>query len=275
MKVCRAPTPLEFKHPISTNTAGLFKALANSNRSSKGLSNNASIAGEVEDRRTRRAVRSQLGSCEIFEHASRPSLDDLHVLTHGKLITDPGRCLVPAPAGATSAGARPPRFPPCDERRPLVVHRTSRTKHDGDKCGFAGAAVQCKPKGTSCRSASPRPRRNGTNCTPRWTRLTFVCPRCTPKKRSRLLSFRSPVSASTAASLSREAKPARISRTIGSTSGAPTSNSPRSSRRSRRTSRSSRTRGCHTSRWRTARRSPSQCPAKVQRFAPVVDLVDN
>ncbi|KAH9015077.1 hypothetical protein EDB85DRAFT_2156960 [Lactarius pseudohatsudake] len=123
MKARRAPTPLEFKHPISTNAvpAGLFKALANGNGSSNGLSNNASIAGEAEEQRTRRAVRSQLGSRQIFEHASRPSLHDPRALTHGKLITDPGRYLVPA----ASAGARPPRFPQCDEQRPLVHGRVS------------------------------------------------------------------------------------------------------------------------------------------------------
>ena len=106
MKARRAPIPLDFKHPVSTNTvpAGLFKALANGNGSSNGNSNNPSIAGEVEEQqRTRRAVRSRLGSREIFEHASRPSLDDLHVpaISHkasrGRLITDPGRWDVPAP----------------------------------------------------------------------------------------------------------------------------------------------------------------------------------
>ncbi|KAH9025021.1 hypothetical protein EDB85DRAFT_1985116, partial [Lactarius pseudohatsudake] len=69
---------LTFKHPISPNTVpmGLFKALANDNGSSNGHSNNASIVGEGEEQRTRRAVRSNFNSREIFEHPSRPSLDD-------------------------------------------------------------------------------------------------------------------------------------------------------------------------------------------------------
>jgi hypothetical protein len=90
MKARRAPIPLDFKHPVSTNTvpAGLFKALANGNVS------NANGGAEGEER-TRRTVRSRLGSREIFEHAARPSLDDLHVpaISHkasrGRLITDP------------------------------------------------------------------------------------------------------------------------------------------------------------------------------------------
>ncbi|KAH9015079.1 hypothetical protein EDB85DRAFT_2027754 [Lactarius pseudohatsudake] len=36
-------------------------------------------AGEAEEQRTRRAVRSNFSSREIFERPSRPSLDDLHV----------------------------------------------------------------------------------------------------------------------------------------------------------------------------------------------------
>ncbi|KAH8981991.1 hypothetical protein EDB86DRAFT_3106937 [Lactarius hatsudake] len=117
MKARRAPIPLDFKHPVSTNTvpAGLFKALANGNGSSNGHSNNASIAGEAEEQRTRRTVRSRLSSREIFEHASRPSLDDLHVpaISHkasrGRLVTDPGRWDVPAPQ------QEPP--PPVRDRR--------------------------------------------------------------------------------------------------------------------------------------------------------------
>ncbi|KAH9053318.1 hypothetical protein EDB87DRAFT_1652018 [Lactarius vividus] len=117
MKARRAPIPLDFKHPVSTNTvpAGLFKALANGNGSSNGHSNSASIAGEAEEHRTRRAVRSRLSSREIFEHASRPSLDDLHVpaISHkasrGRLVTDPGRWDLPAPQ------QEPP--PPVRDRR--------------------------------------------------------------------------------------------------------------------------------------------------------------
>ncbi|KAF5356305.1 hypothetical protein D9756_004271 [Leucocoprinus leucothites] len=56
----RAPIPLDFKHPVGSNNtvpAGLFKALAN------------------EDR-TRRTVRSRLSSREIFEPFRKPSMDD-------------------------------------------------------------------------------------------------------------------------------------------------------------------------------------------------------
>lgn len=82
MKARRAPIPLDFKHPVSTNTvpAGLFKALAN-----------------ADDERTRRSVRSRLSSREVFEHVSRPSLDDLNMpaisrkVSGTRLVTDPGR----------------------------------------------------------------------------------------------------------------------------------------------------------------------------------------
>ncbi|KAK0465644.1 hypothetical protein IW261DRAFT_1686469 [Armillaria novae-zelandiae] len=85
-KTKRAPIPLDFKHTVSNNTvpAGLFKALVNN-------------GGEE---RTRRAVRSRLGSREIFEHVSRPSLDDLsvpaisHKVSRSRLVTDPGQRLV-------------------------------------------------------------------------------------------------------------------------------------------------------------------------------------
>lgn len=77
----RAPIPLDFRHPVSSNTvpAGLFKALVNGT-----------------DERTRRAVRSRLSSREIFEHMHRPSMDDLDVPTianrvsRSRLVTDPG-----------------------------------------------------------------------------------------------------------------------------------------------------------------------------------------
>ncbi|KAF9451764.1 hypothetical protein P691DRAFT_756971 [Macrolepiota fuliginosa MF-IS2] len=70
----RAPIPLDFKNvPSSNNTvpAGLFKALAN-------------------EERTRRSVRSRLSSREIFDHFRRPSMDDndvpqiAHSRSHGK-----------------------------------------------------------------------------------------------------------------------------------------------------------------------------------------------
>ncbi|KAJ3556404.1 hypothetical protein NP233_g11986 [Leucocoprinus birnbaumii] len=56
----RAPIPLDFKHPVTSNNtvpAGLFKALAN-------------------EERTRRTVRSRLSSREIFEPFRKPSMDD-------------------------------------------------------------------------------------------------------------------------------------------------------------------------------------------------------
>ncbi|KAF8895024.1 hypothetical protein CPB84DRAFT_1848362 [Gymnopilus junonius] len=78
----RAPIPLDFKHPVSSNTvpAGLFKALVNGN-----------------DERTRRSVRSRLSSREIFdfEHVHRPSMDDddvaliAHKNPRNRIVTDP------------------------------------------------------------------------------------------------------------------------------------------------------------------------------------------
>ncbi|KAG9310319.1 hypothetical protein JVU11DRAFT_9443 [Chiua virens] len=77
----RAPIPLDFKNPPSTNTvpAGVFKAL-------------------VGDEKTRRTVRSRLSSHEFFEHSQRPSLDDLAVppismsanRSRSRFVTDPG-----------------------------------------------------------------------------------------------------------------------------------------------------------------------------------------
>ncbi|KDR84748.1 hypothetical protein GALMADRAFT_233069 [Galerina marginata CBS 339.88] len=83
----RAPIPLDFKHPVSSNTvpAGLFKALVN-------------------DDRTRRGVRSRLSSREIFEHMHRPSMDDDDVALiaqknpRTRLVTDPGER--PSPSAA-------------------------------------------------------------------------------------------------------------------------------------------------------------------------------
>ena len=81
MKVHRAPIPLDFKHPVLTNTvpAGLFKALA-SGSSNNGTGNSASTVKESE-KRACHIVHSQLSSREIFEHAPRPSLDDLCIPT--------------------------------------------------------------------------------------------------------------------------------------------------------------------------------------------------
>lgn len=77
----RAPIPLDFKNPPSTNTvpAGVFKAL-------------------VGDEKTRRTVRSRLSSREIFDHSQRPSLDDFSVppismsanRSRSRFVTDPG-----------------------------------------------------------------------------------------------------------------------------------------------------------------------------------------
>jgi len=76
MKAHRAPIPLNFKHPVSTNTvsAGLFKKLANGG-SGNSNGNKASAAKENKEC-TRRIMRSRLSSCEIFEYVARPSLDD-------------------------------------------------------------------------------------------------------------------------------------------------------------------------------------------------------
>ncbi|OCH88965.1 hypothetical protein OBBRIDRAFT_819908 [Obba rivulosa] len=79
----RAPIPLDFKHPVSTNTvpAGLFKNLISAN-------------GEGEER-TRRGVRSRLSSRDIFEHSPQQSLDDFHVapishrISRNRLFTEP------------------------------------------------------------------------------------------------------------------------------------------------------------------------------------------
>jgi hypothetical protein len=103
MRARRAPIPLDFKHPISTNTvpAGLFKALANGGGNSSGNNNNTSAPAETQEI-SRRTVRSRLSSREIFEHISRPSLDDLYVpaisqnVSRGRLVTDPGRWDPPA-----------------------------------------------------------------------------------------------------------------------------------------------------------------------------------
>jgi len=82
----RAPIPLDFKHPVSSNTvpAGLFKALVSN--------------GDHD--RTRRSVRSRLSSREIFEHMHRPSMDDDDVALiarnpRGLLVTDPGERQTP------------------------------------------------------------------------------------------------------------------------------------------------------------------------------------
>ncbi|KAH9066987.1 hypothetical protein EDB83DRAFT_2380296, partial [Lactarius deliciosus] len=113
---CRAPTPLEFKRLISTNTVptGIFKR----SRTAMGTAT-ASVTTRVSPEVPRNSGPAALCEAsspprEIFEHASRPSLDDLHVLTRGKHITDPGRCLVPAPL-------QEPPLPVRDLRASLLV----------------------------------------------------------------------------------------------------------------------------------------------------------
>lgn len=113
MRARRAPIPLDFKHPVSTNTvpAGLFKALANGSGSGSGNNNKTSAPAETQEC-SRRSVRSRLSSREIFEHVSRPSLDDLSVpaisqnVSRGRLITDPGRWDPPALLQEPSQPAR-------------------------------------------------------------------------------------------------------------------------------------------------------------------------
>jgi hypothetical protein len=91
-----APVPLDFKHPLLMNTVpgGLFKALANRGSGSSN-SHNVSAAKESKEH-TNRIMCSRLGSHGIFEHVSRPSLDDLCILTtsqnasQGRLFMDPG-----------------------------------------------------------------------------------------------------------------------------------------------------------------------------------------
>ncbi|KAF8875019.1 hypothetical protein CPB85DRAFT_1444158 [Mucidula mucida] len=86
-KTKRAPIPLDFKHTVSSNTvpAGLFKALVNN-----------------PEERTRKNVRSRMSSREVFEHMSRPSLDDLnvpaisHKVSRTRLVTDPGKQVTPS-----------------------------------------------------------------------------------------------------------------------------------------------------------------------------------
>ncbi|KAH9015078.1 hypothetical protein EDB85DRAFT_836881 [Lactarius pseudohatsudake] len=79
-------------------------------------------AGEAEEQRTRRAARSQLGFREIFEHPSRPSLDNLHV---------------PALTMHHMEPPLPPRFPPRDDHACSLFSDTRparRTSHAGSSC---------------------------------------------------------------------------------------------------------------------------------------------
>ena len=95
MKVRRAPIPLDFKHPVLTNTipVGLFKALVSG--SSNNSTGNSASAVKESKKCVRHIMRSRLSSREIFEHAPRPSLNDLCVPTisqnasWGRLVMDP------------------------------------------------------------------------------------------------------------------------------------------------------------------------------------------
>ncbi|KAI0055919.1 hypothetical protein BV25DRAFT_1832763 [Artomyces pyxidatus] len=117
----RAPIPLDFKHPVSTNTvpAGLFKAL-----------------GNTDDERTRRTVRSRLSSREIFEHVSRPSLDDLNVpaisqnVSRGRLVSDPVRWDAPQ--------QRKDVFTPA---APKHKHRRSSLPADGSSSSISAESI--------------------------------------------------------------------------------------------------------------------------------------
>ncbi|KIY47001.1 hypothetical protein FISHEDRAFT_59902 [Fistulina hepatica ATCC 64428] len=84
----RAPMPLDFRHPVSKNTvpAGVFKALG--------------------EERTRRAVRSRLGSRDVFElDVARVSLDDLDVTPLSQQLSVRKQSTVPNTA--TLRHARP------------------------------------------------------------------------------------------------------------------------------------------------------------------------
>ena len=66
----RPPLPSDFRQETTrknTVPAGLFKALANGNNNREG------------EERTRKAVRSRLGSHDFFEEYRKPSLDDMNV----------------------------------------------------------------------------------------------------------------------------------------------------------------------------------------------------
>lgn len=95
----RAPIPLDFKNPATSNTvpAGLFKAL-------------------VSDEKTRRTVRSRLGSRDILDHSRRPSLDDFTI----PAISSQSRSrthLVPDPGLRSDIPQSPDIFTPAAKRR--------------------------------------------------------------------------------------------------------------------------------------------------------------
>jgi hypothetical protein len=121
----RAPIPLDFTHPVSTNTvpAGLFKNLANG-----------------EDR-TRRATRSRLASAsgEVFEHMSRPSLDDIDVLAISlsrkpayDLDDDDEQDMLPGPMSLPLLSAQ-------------TVDRARRASFPGHSAQSSGSAVALPP----------------------------------------------------------------------------------------------------------------------------------
>ncbi|KAH9066981.1 hypothetical protein EDB83DRAFT_2519336 [Lactarius deliciosus] len=121
-------TPSHFAlQPVSTNTvsAGLFKALMNDN-----INNDATIAGEGEERRTRCAVRSHLSSRDFFEPA-RPR----HIYLINHHVEPP----------------QPPCFPPRDEHAYSLFSDTSAHPQDISRrlevhraAGGGGAAATIK-----------------------------------------------------------------------------------------------------------------------------------
>jgi hypothetical protein len=114
----RAPIPLDFKHPVSTNTvpASRFKALANGNRSRRG-------------------------SRDIFDHSPRPSLDDLSVIGISKKKSRGHLGIADEEADASMSIARSPIYPP-SPFKPL--RRASLPTHSATSSG-SGSSLSDKP----------------------------------------------------------------------------------------------------------------------------------
>ncbi|KAL0945542.1 hypothetical protein HGRIS_014704 [Hohenbuehelia grisea] len=85
----RAPIPLDFKHSNTTVPAGLFKALVNQG-----------------EERTRRSVRSRLGSREVLDTSRRASLESIDVPTISRKMS---RSLL-------NGDATKENYPPADRR---------------------------------------------------------------------------------------------------------------------------------------------------------------
>ncbi|KAH9170263.1 hypothetical protein EDB89DRAFT_1323341 [Lactarius sanguifluus] len=105
MKVRRA-IPLDSEHPISTNNV----SVGHSRRLRTAMATATATAGEAKEQRTRRAVRGNFSSREIFEHPFHPSLDNLHVPALTMHHVEP---------------PLPPRFPPRDEHACSLFSDTS------------------------------------------------------------------------------------------------------------------------------------------------------